>query len=138
MTSREDIYMRFFSSFKPLSHEQMERYTQIDYEREMAFIAIKKNNRDETETLGVVRAICDSNLDTGDISIIIRTDMKGKGLGSLLMDKMIRYCKLKGLNRLVGDVLPENSAMLKLAKKFGFDVTTDFNDQIVHISLDLK
>ncbi len=137
MSAPEDIYMRFFRSITALSHEQMARFTQIDYDREMAFIAIRNRDTDGYETLGVVRAICDADTIKADLSIIIRSDYKGRGLGSLLIDKMIRYCRDKGLQQITGQVLPENTAMLALAKKFGFESSADLENHVVLISLDL-
>ncbi len=118
--SPEDIRFRFFGLIQELPHSQMARFTQIDYDREMAFIAAGTDDAGRPETLGVVRTVNDANNQTAEFAIIVRSDMKGQGLGRLLLEKMIRYCRQRGMVRIVGQVLLENTAMLELAKKLGF------------------
>ena len=120
--SPEDIRFRFFGLIQELPHTQMARFTQIDYNREMAFIATIANRHDHPETLGVVRTINDANNHTAEFAIIVRSDMKGQGLGQLLLEKMIRYCQARGVVQLVGQVRTDNIAMLGLAKRLGFTV----------------
>jgi len=120
--SPEDIQFRFFGLIQELPHTQMARFTQIDYNREMAFIATIANTHDHPETLGVVRTINDANNHTAEFAIIVRSDMKGQGLGQLLLEKMIRYCQARGVVQLVGQVRTDNTAMLGLAKRLGFTV----------------
>ena len=118
--SQEDIRFRFFGLIRELPHSQMARFTQIDYDREMAFIAVGKDEANHAETLGVVRTANDANNHTAEFAIIVRSDMKGQGLGRLLLEKMIRYCRQRGMSRIIGQVLMENKAMLELARKLGF------------------
>jgi acetyltransferase len=137
-TSPEDKYFRFFRSVDDISHTQMARFTQIDYDREMAFVVRAKNADGGEETIGVVRIVCDADSIEGEFSIIIRTDKQQLGLGSILMDKIIRYSKIKGVKRLVGQILLDNEAMIKLARKFNFASTADYQDKVVTVSLDLN
>lgn len=136
-TSPEDKYFRFFRSVDDISHTQMARFTQIDYDREMAFVVRAKNGASQEETIGVVRIVCDADSIEGEFSIIIRSDKQQLGLGTVLMEKIIRYSKAKGVKRLVGQILLDNEAMLKLAHKFNFSSTADYQDKVVSVSLDL-
>lgn len=120
--SAEDIRFRFFGVVKALAHSQIARYTQIDYDREMAFIAIRGEDDGEPETLGVVRAITDPDNRRAEFAIIVRSDMKGKGLGRTLMKKLIDYCRARGTGAVFGEVLEQNERMLALAREFGFEI----------------
>lgn len=120
--SAEDIRMRVFYSRRTLEPSELARLTQIDYDREMAFIATLPLPGGGEETLGVVRGICDPDNDTAEYGVIVRSDLKGKGLGSLLMDKLVRYLRAHGTRRIVGTVLRDNRGMLSLAQRLGFSV----------------
>jgi acetyltransferase len=118
----EDIRMRVFYSRRSMEHTELARLTQIDYEREMCFIATLPTADGKEETLGSVRGISDPNNDAAEFGIIIRSDLKGKGLGWILMDKLIRYLRAYGTQRIVGTILRENKGMLGLASRLGFSV----------------
>jgi acetyltransferase len=77
----------------------------------MAFIAIQRNERDRVETLGVVRSITDADNRQAELAIIVRSDLKGKGLGHILLEKMIRYCRSRGTAILTGEVLRSNTPL---------------------------
>ncbi len=117
----QDVRFRFFGVVKELDHSQLARYTQIDYEREMAFIACD-SEQEPGRTLGVVRAVCDPDNARAEFAIVVRSDMKGRGLGAKLLDKLIRYLRSRGTGRLVGEVLADNERMLALAKTSGFHI----------------
>ena len=101
---------------------------QIDYAREMAFIALDPNAEDPTQTLGVARAMTDPDNVVAEFAIILRPDAQGHGLGQLLLDKMIRYLKSRGTERVVAEVLRENTAMRELAQRNGFEVDRAASD----------
>ncbi len=134
-TNPQDIYFRFFRAANNFSHHFLARFTQIDYDREMAFIA--KTTDDKLETLGVIRAVCDADNIEAEIAIIVRTDMHGHGIGNNLMEKIINYCRARGTKRLTGQVLPENQAMLHLVRKFNFNTQAQPEFNVIYISLDL-
>jgi acetyltransferase len=134
----EDIRMRVFSNRREIARSELARLTQIDYEREMAFIAVTAAASGETETIGTVRAVTDADNARAEFGVIVRSDLKGRGLGLLLMKKMIRYCRERGTLELVGDVLRENSGMLKLARALGFEVQPGDDNGYVHIRLPLQ
>ncbi len=135
----EDLRMRFFGVIGRMSHAEMARFTQIDYDREMAFIATAaKPTGDGRETLGVVRTITDPNNDTAEYAILVRSDLKGQGLGRKLMDKMVRYCRTRGTRRIVGQVLRENRSMLGLVTDLGFVGHAVPDDDVVDVQLPLE
>ncbi|TSE26706.1 Succinate--CoA ligase ADP-forming subunit alpha [Tepidimonas sediminis] len=119
----EDIRLRIFYSRRSIEHSELARLTQIDYDREMAFIATRpRPDGDGEETLGVVRGICDPDNDSAEYGILVRSDLKGRGLGRILMDKLIRYLRAHGTRRIVGQVLRENAGMLALVARLGFAI----------------
>jgi acetyltransferase len=132
----EDIRFRFFGMVRSLPHSERARYTQIDYDREMAFIAASSDQEGPPENLGVVRAISTAGGDYAEFAIIVRTDMKDQGLGRALLEKMICYLRSRGIRELRGEVLASNGVMLGLARSLGFQVAAPV-DGIVHVTLRL-
>jgi acetyltransferase len=118
----EDVRARAFTRMRELQHSQVARLTQIDYDREMAFIATRKRPDGQPETLGVARAISDPDNVWAEFAIVVRSDMKGKGLGRLLLAKLIAYCRQRGTQEMIGSTLRGNRALLGLAGDFGFQV----------------
>jgi acetyltransferase len=123
----EDIRLRFFSARRVLERSELARLTQIDYDREMAFLAVRGAG-DGAETLGVVRAVADPDNDEAEFAIIIRPDAQRQGLGQLLMRKMIGHLRQRGTRRMSGVVLRENRGMRDLAQALGFSVDAAGSD----------
>jgi acetyltransferase len=134
----EDVRLRVLHSKREISRSELARLTQIDFEREMAFIATATSAGGAPETLGVVRAVADPDNLQADVGIIVRSDLKGMGLGRVLLDKMIRYGRGRGTRELVGDVLRTNSPMLALAKGRGFEIVPSDEPSAVKIRLALE
>jgi len=134
----EDIRFRFFGLLAALPHTQMARLTQIDFDREMAFILTGKTPEGLSETLGVMRTITDPDNERCEFAIVIRSDMKGRGLGKTIFDKMIRYCRERGTRKMIGQILRDNKAMLGLAKRLGFKRQKTDDESIVEVVLDLQ
>ena len=124
----EDIRLRFFSVRRELPRSELARLTQIDYAREMAFIAVRAQPDGPAQTLGVVRAVIDPDNVDAEFAIIVRSDMKGRGLGHMLMHKMIDFLTGRGTQRMVGDILHENRGMRELARSNGFVVDAAGSD----------
>jgi acetyltransferase len=131
------MHARFFRMVRELPPSELARFTQIDYEREMAFIAVGDNEQGEEETLGVARAHADADNVEAEFAIIVRSDLKGRGLGAALLTKLIDYCRSRGTQRLVGEAFADNDRMLSLARECGFQVTGR-HDGIVGLELDLQ
>ncbi|MEX2517486.1 MAG: bifunctional acetate--CoA ligase family protein/GNAT family N-acetyltransferase [Gammaproteobacteria bacterium] len=136
--SPQDKLFRFFRAMSNVvQHNQLARFTQIDYDREMAFIATTGGNGQPGQTLGVVRKVCDADNIEAEFAIVIASKNQGRGIGHLLMKKIIAYCRERGTKRLVGQTLPDNSTMLHLARAFDFDIRHG-DDGVVNLRLDLS
>jgi acetyltransferase len=115
--SPQDIRYRFFSAMREMSAEQTVRLTQVDYDREMAFVAVREETGD---TVGVARLACDPDGRSGEFAVIVQEDMKGRGLASALMRGLIAWARTRGLTEVVGQILSDNQPMLTFVRHFGF------------------
>jgi acetyltransferase len=115
--SPEDVRFRFFSAMRAMSPEQMARMTQVDYDREMAFIALRDTTN---ETVGVSRLVIEPDRRLGEFAVVVQPDMKGKGLASHLMHRLIDWGRASGLAEIVGQVLADNAPMLAFVRRLGF------------------
>ncbi len=139
MLSSEDLRMRFFGYVHDFPHTQLAKLTQIDYDREMAFIATTQKESQETQTLGVVRCFFDPDNISAEFAIVVRTDLKISGLGTILMQKLIDYCKSRGTRELMAYTLRENKGMQALGKKLGFRVESQPDDpETIELKLNLQ
>ena len=123
--SPEDIRFRFLAPRKEFSHKAVARFTQIDYSRAMAFVAVDK---DETQLYGIARLAADPDYSKGEYAIIVRSDLKGTGIGWILMRHLIRYAEREGLQELMGKVLEQNTRMLDMCRALGFEIRADPED----------
>jgi acetyltransferase len=133
----EDVRLRMFVRMRELSPSQLARFTQIDYDREMAFIATRTGADGTPETLGVARAVADPDNVKAEFAVTVRSDLKGQGLGTLLMRTLIDYCRKRGTQELVGEALTENTGILKLAERLGFSHKHLPGEDIASMSLKL-
>jgi acetyltransferase len=124
--SSEDLRLRFFAPIKQFTHEFIARLTQLDYARAMAFVAFDEATN---ELVGVVRIHSDSIYESGEYAILLRSDLKGKGLGWELMQLIIEYARSEGLKQMSGDVLRENVVMLEMCRNLGFEVKSDATER---------
>lgn len=115
----DDLRLRFFAPVKDFGHAFVARLTQLDYARAMAFIAFDEDTR---EALGGVRLHADANYETGEYAVLLRSDLKGRGLGWQLMQMIIEYARSEGIKRIEGQVLAENRVMLQMCRELGFSV----------------
>ena len=122
VVTQDDLRLRFFAPVKDFSHNFIARFTQIDYARAMAFIAIEEATE---QMLGVVRIHANSEHRSGEYAIIVRSDLKGHGLGWMLMELMIEYARAEGLESVHGEVLQENKTMLQMCRQLGLGATRD-------------
>jgi acetyltransferase len=126
----EDLRLRFFAPVRDFSHTFLARLTQLDYARAIAFVAF---DRDSHEMMGAVRVHADANHETGEYGILLRSDLKGLGLGWVLMKLMIEWAKVEGLREIEGQVLRENTTMLEMCRNLGFSIRSDPGDLEVRI-----
>jgi acetyltransferase len=120
--SPEDVRMRFFSAWRTLPPRQLARLTQIDYDRAMAFVMVEKNT---SAFAGVARFFADPDNTTAEFAIIVRTDLKGHGLGRNLMERLIAYARTRGIGEIHGQILHENATMIAFVKQLGFTVKAE-------------
>jgi acetyltransferase len=117
--SPRSVYLRFFTPLKRLSHSMLVRFTQIDYDREIAMVALAESPPREN-VLGVARIISERNLKDAEFSVVVADAWHGKGIGAMLLQKCLVIARNHGLERVHGVVLAENTQMLALGKKLGF------------------
>ncbi|RZI42743.1 GNAT family N-acetyltransferase [Herbaspirillum sp. HC18] len=134
----EDVRLRMFVHMRELSAAQLSRMTQIDYNREMAFIVARPREDGGSETLGVARVIFDPDNVQAEFAISVRSDLKGKGLGRMLMEKLIRYCRARGTHEIIGETLSYNQGLLGLVKPLGFSTRRSSQNDTVLLKLPLQ
>jgi acetyltransferase len=129
-TTPDDLRLRFFAPVKYFSHAFLARLTQLDYGRAIAFAALDGASGD---LLGVVRLHADSNYESAEYAVLVRSDLKGHGIGWQLMDLIIRYARSEKLKCVEGQVLQENTTMLDMCRQLGFQIAADPNDRTMKL-----
>lgn len=119
--SPRSVYMRFCSSVKELSKAMLIQLTQIDYDREIALVALMGKGQDK-KIAGVCRIILGSDKTLGEYAMAISDEWQGQGIGSSLLKQCLKAAQSKGVRRVMGIVLGENTQMVKLGKKLGFSI----------------
>jgi acetyltransferase len=125
--TRDDQRLKFFTAAPALSHRYLAQLMQIDYAREMAFVAISEDGK----LLGVVRMVADPDYTQAEYAVLVRSDLKGCGLGWCLMQYLIAYARAEKLQRLHGSVLADNTTMLRMCRELGFTVERQRDDASV-------
>jgi len=132
--SPQDIRFRFFTAMREMSAEQIARLTQIDYDREMAFVAVRESG----DTVGVARLVCEDE-NQGEFAVIVQQSMKGKGVATHLMHRLIEWARRRGLATIVGQVLSDNAPMLAFVRRLGFSLRRMPEDpEVVEARLSLE
>ncbi|MDA2920806.1 bifunctional acetate--CoA ligase family protein/GNAT family N-acetyltransferase [Desulfobacterota bacterium AH_259_B03_O07] len=135
--SKRTIQFRFFELLKSMPHEQIVRYTQIDYDRDMAIVAVDEGSETE-RILGVGRLSYHPNLEASELSVVVGDHWQGKGLGKKLLLFCIEIAKEKGVSKLWGDIMAENEGMIRLCKKLGFKINRMYDEGIAQATMDLN
>lgn len=130
--SEESRYFRFMNSVQELSEAMLVRFTQIDYSREMALVAVTEEGGHEVE-LGVTRYIINPDGESCDFALVIADHMRGKGLGHKLMTALMDAARSRGLKRIRGEVLKDNSRMLKLMTRLNFSIENSPDDESIKV-----
>ncbi len=115
----EDLRYRFFTALREVSPEQMARLTQIDYDREMAFVAVRDVDQ---ATVGVARLVCEAAGQSGEFAILVEPDSKGLGLARRLMQRLVGWARVQGIPTITGQVLADNQPMLGFVRHLGFEL----------------
>jgi acetyltransferase len=133
----QDVRLRFLGAMKEFPHLLAARLSQIDYDREMALVAIDAQpGAGDGEILGASRIVATPENDRAEFAVMVRSDMKGRGLGFQLMKDILACARKRGVSTVFGDVLPENTTMLQMASELGF-VRERTEDGMVRISIAL-
>ena len=119
--SPQSIYYRFFSPMRQLSHSMLARFTQIDYDREIALVAIQESANSE-KMLGAARVILQHNLKDSEFAVLVGDPWHGKGIGAHLLTKCLEIARDRRFESIWGMVLAENKGMLALGRKLGFSI----------------
>lgn len=134
--SPDDLRLRFLSPRKSFSDQMLKRLTQLDYDRNMAFVALETSSG---ALAGISRLSCDPDHVAAEYALLVRTDLQGHGLGWELLRQIVDYAKADGIRRIEGIVLSENSKMLAMCREFGFSITHLPNDPgLVEATLELR
>ncbi len=134
-----DMRLRFFMARREVPHSELARYTQIDYDREMTFVALATSDEAGLEPMvGEVRAVCDPDNRKAEFAIQVASGWQGKGLGRVLMDKLIGYLRGHGTVEVEGQCLLENKGMAALAREAGFDVEPGPDHDIMVMRMTLR
>lgn len=120
--SPTSIYYRFFSPMKRLSPTMLARFTQIDYDRDIALVALDGDADSRDKMYGVARIIGDADSIAGEFAVLVGDPWHGKGIGAFLLQKCLDIAKSRGFRKVMGFVLQQNRGMLALGKKLGFSV----------------
>jgi acetyltransferase len=135
-SSPEDVRLRFLGALKEFPHLTAARLSQIDYDREMALVAIDPEEPTQGEILGVSRIVADPENEKAEYAVMVRSDLKGRGLGFQLMKDILAYARRRGIKTVHGDVLTENRTMLQMAAELGF-VREESERGVVRVALNL-
>ena len=134
--SRKSIYYRFFSPLKSLSHKMLTRFTRLDYDRDMALVAMEQSQPEE-KILGVARLMSKAGVKP-EFAVVVGDPWQGKGVGVALMEHLIGIAKERGMESIWGLVLAENTHMLGLARKLGFDISKVPGEAQYELRTDLR
>jgi len=129
--SEESIRFRYFHNKSNLTQRDLSILSHINYDRQMAFIAEYLGDDGSKEMLGVVRVWNDPDNIRTEFSVIIRDDLQGLGIGSLLMKKMIDYCTNIGTLEMIGKIMVDNHPMRALMKHLGFKCRYNMEEQVI-------
>ncbi len=133
--SEQSIRMRFFSMVKTLSRDSLIRLCHLDYAREMALVAERRNAQGKPEIIGVSRYYMNPQTRSAEFAVIVHDAYQGQGLGQHLMERLIVVAREREVKELVGSVLRENKRMLALAKDLGFRETKPVDHDVVQVAL---
>jgi acetyltransferase len=124
--SPEDIRLRFFAAVRELTPAQLDKFTRLDYERDMALIAVRERTG---ETVGVARLVREDDPLVAEFAVIVQHDLQGRGLATHLMQRLLDWAPLHGVREVVGEILAENAIMIDLARHLGFSLRRLPEDQ---------
>ncbi len=123
-------YFRFMQGVRELTPQMLVRFTQLDYDRELALIAVIRKGDEERE-IAVARYATNPDGETCEFAVVVADEWQGRGVGSELMRQLMNAAKQKGIKRIQGEVLKENGNMLKLMSFLGFETAPNPDDPAI-------
>lgn len=138
LLSKEDLSARFFGASNNLADLFINRLMTVDYEDRIALIACSQSELNHNMVVGTVELVINHEKNNAEFAIITRSDLKGQGIGHSLMLKAIEYCRDRGLTELHGEVLIDNTTMIRLVSELGFIKRADYGDGTVYASMSLS
>ena len=117
-----DMRLRFFMARREVPHSELARYSQIDYDREMTFVALLQPEASNAVMVAEARAVCDPDNRQAEFAMQVASAWQRRGLGRLMLDKLVAYLRERGTAEVVGQCLVQNTGMAVLARQAGFEV----------------
>lgn len=125
--SESSVWNRFFNIVKDPSHQFRVRFCDINYENEIAIVAISKN---ENKMLGVVRFTFDVDKKSGELAFIVADPWQDKGLGTMMVEHLITICRTKKIETIYSFILPNNYGAIRFLKKLDFKTDYSHDDYV--------
>lgn len=138
MLTPDDIRNRYSAMIPVLRHHDPARLAHPECAREIAFLALRGHGSGDDALMGEVRAVFDAGTRHADFAMVVRSDLKHRGLGMLLLSRLIRHCQDRDVDTLAGNATADNAAMLQLAKRCGFIVRRQGADDEIAMRLALS
>jgi acetyltransferase len=139
--SEHSVYLRYLHAMKlsqRVAHERLARLCFIDYDREMALVAVRQDaNTGEQELLGVGRLIKAHGTAEAEYALVVSDAWQRKGLGTELLRRLLDVARAEGIRRVTGEVLPDNGGMQRVCERLGFRLKYSLSDQLVRAAIDL-
>ena len=134
---RETIYTRVFAHKERLTDEELRRLTAVDFVREVALVATSATQDGDAIIAGGRYIVCDTAGRQAEVAFTVEEDYQGLGIAGRLLEHLVRIGRDRGIAELVADVLPQNTAMLRVFARSGLPMTQSRADGVVHVSLAL-
>jgi len=135
--SPKTVYLRFFTQLHDPSAEMFEKLARVDHDRHVVLVAVEEKAEDR-KILGVFRLMCDPASKQAEMAVVVGDPWQGKGVGSKLFEHGFSIAKERGIESVVGMVLPENKTVLALSRKHGFAIHWDAEEHAYAMQMDLK
>ena len=136
--SSETVYYRFFSIIKRLPPSMLARYTQIDYDREIAMVAVAPSPEGREKMLGVSRIMAEGSRKSAEFAVVVADPCQGKGIGAALLNRCLEFARAKHFKTVWAVVLPGNTKMLAMARKMGFEIRHHHDRGEYEVKIDLE
>jgi acetyltransferase len=131
--SAESKYFRFMQSMDKLTPMMLARFTQIDYDREMALVAVIKEHTAEARILGVARYVSNPDKQSCEFALTVADEWQKKGIGRQLMHRLMAVARDRGIEIMEGEILSNNSKMLRLCERLGFHASRSEDPDVVSV-----